>query len=141
MTRRSETRRTRRLRPDDEIRRVVLCSGKVYFDLLEEKERAGIDDVYVMRLEQLYPFPAISLLNEMSRFPKAETVWCQEEPKNQGAWTFVEPTLVWLLDRIGGKHVRLRYVGRHTAASPATGIGTRHAREQGALVEEALSVG
>ena len=129
------------LRPDDEIRRVVLCSGKVYFDLLEEKERAGIDDVYVMRLEQLYPFPAISLLNEMSRFPKAETVWCQEEPKNQGAWTFVEPTLEWLLDRIGGKHVRLRYVGRHTAASPATGIGTRHAREQGALVEEALSVG
>ena len=127
------------LRPDEEIRRVVLCSGKVYFDLLQEKEQAGIEDVYVMRLEQLYPFPAISLMNELGRFPKAEVVWCQEEPKNQGAWTFVAPTLEWLLERLGASQARLHYVGRHAAASPATGIGMRHMKEQKLLVEQALS--
>ena len=129
------------LRPDNEIRRVVLCSGKVYFDLLQEKERSGVDDVYVMRLEQLYPFPAISLMNEMARFPNAEAVWCQEEPKNQGAWTFVAPTLEWLLERLEGACRRPVYVGRHAAASPATGIGLRHSQEQATLVEEALSAG
>lgn len=129
------------LRPDAEIRRVVLCSGKVYFDLLEEKERTGVDDVCVMRLEQLYPFPAISLMNEMARFPQAEVIWCQEEPKNQGAWTFVEPNLEWLLERANNQHPRPRYVGRYSAASPATGLGARHNQEQTTLVEEALSIG
>ena len=117
----------------------MLCSGKLYFDLLQEKERSGVDDVYVMRLEQLYPFPAISLMSEMARFPNAEAVWCQEEPKNQGAWTFVAPTLEWLLERLQGACRRPVYVGRHAAASPATGIGLRHSQEQAALVEEALS--
>ena len=127
------------LRPDEEIRKLVLCSGKVYFDLLQEKERAGIDDAYVMRLEQLYPFPAISLMNEMARFPNANVVWCQEEPKNQGAWTFVAPTLEWLLERLAGACRRPVYVGRHAAASPATGIGMRHSQEHALLVEEALT--
>ncbi len=127
--------------PDEEIRRVVLCSGKVYFDLLQAKEDAGVEDVYVMRLEQLYPFPAISLMHEMARFPNAEVVWCQEEPRNQGAWTFVAPTLEWMLDRLGGACLRPRYVGRHASASPATGLGMRHAQEQAALVEESLSDG
>ena len=129
------------LRPDNEIRRVVLCTGKVYYDLLEAKEREGIDDVYVMRLEQMYPFPAISLMHEMSRFPQADAVWCQEEPKNQGAWMFVEPTVEWLLGRAGLEQPRPHYVGRYAAASPATGIGARHAQEQAALVEEALNGG
>ena len=127
------------LRPDEEIRKLVLCSGKVYFDLLQEKERAGIDNAYVMRLEQLYPFPAISLMNEMARFPNANVVWCQEEPKNQGAWTFVAPTLEWLLERLAGACRRPVYVGRHAAASPATGIGMRHSQEHALLVEEALT--
>ena len=84
-------------RSDDEIRRVVLCSGKVYYDLYEAREAAGIDDVYLMRVEQLYPFPARALITELSRFPKAEIVWAQEEPKNMGAWSFVEPNIEWVL--------------------------------------------
>ncbi len=83
---------------DAKIRRVVLCSGKVYYDLYEEREKRGIDDVYLLRVEQLYPFPAKALIAELSRFKDAEVVWCQEEPKNMGAWTFVEPYLEWVLE-------------------------------------------
>ena len=75
---------------DDKIRRVVLCSGKVYYDLYEEREKRGIDDVYLLRVEQLYPFPMKALVAELSRFKQAEMVWCQEEPRNMGAWTFVD---------------------------------------------------
>ena len=80
-----------KLVPDDKIRRVVLCSGKVYYDLYEEREKRGIDDVYLLRVEQLYPFPTKALVQELSRFKQAEIVWCQEEPRNMGAWYFVEP--------------------------------------------------
>ncbi|WP_134495103.1 hypothetical protein, partial [Microvirga pakistanensis] len=73
------------------IRRVVICTGKVYYDLLEEREKRGLDDVYLLRVEQLYPVPAKSLAAELSRFKKADVVWCQEEPKNMGSWNFVEP--------------------------------------------------
>ena len=93
-----------KLVPDDKIKRVVLCSGKVYYDLLEERDARGIDDVYLMRLEQFYPFPALSLTKELGRFKQAQIVWCQEEPKNQGGWTFVEPNLEWVLGRIDAKH-------------------------------------
>ena len=82
-----------KLVPDEKMRRVVLCSGKVYYDLYEEREKRGIDDVYLLRVEQLYPFPAKALITELSRFRQAEMVWCQEEPKNMGAWSFVEPYL------------------------------------------------
>ena len=75
----------------------MLCSGKVYYDLYDEREKRGIDDVYLLRVEQLYPFPLKALVKELSRFKKAEIVWCQEEPKNMGAWTFVEPYLEWVL--------------------------------------------
>ncbi|MFO7856752.1 MAG: 2-oxoglutarate dehydrogenase E1 component [Paracoccaceae bacterium] len=128
-----------KLKPDEEIRRVVLCSGKVYFDLLEARDERGIDDVYLLRLEQFYPFPAISLTKELSRFKGAEIVWCQEEPKNQGAWTFVEPNIEWVLGRIGAEHGRPRYVGRPASASPATGLARKHKQEQDALVSEALA--
>jgi 2-oxoglutarate dehydrogenase E1 component len=111
---------------DDKIKRVVLCSGKVYYDLLEERDARGIDDVYLMRIEQYYPFPAHSLINELERFKGAEIVWCQEEPKNQGAWTFIEPNIEWVLTRIGAKYTRPRYVGRATSASPATGLASQH---------------
>jgi 2-oxoglutarate dehydrogenase E1 component len=83
-----------------------MSSGKVYFDLLEERDARGIDDVYLLRLEQFYPFPALALMKELERFKGAEIVWCQEEPKNQGAWTFIEPNIEWVLTRIGAKHTR-----------------------------------
>jgi len=125
---------------DDKIKRVVLCSGKVYYDLLEERDARGIDDIYLMRIEQYYPFPAISLVKELERFKDAEVVWCQEEPKNQGAWTFIEPNIEWVLTRIGAKHTRPTYVGRATSASPATGLASQHKAQQEALVNEALSI-
>ncbi|MEX0348767.1 MAG: 2-oxoglutarate dehydrogenase E1 component [Paracoccaceae bacterium] len=129
-----------KLKPDNKIKRVVLCSGKVYFDLLEERDARGIDDVYIMRIEQYYPFPAHSLINELERFKQAEIIWCQEEPKNQGAWSFIEPNIEWVLTRIKAKHSRPRYVGRATSASPATGLASQHKFQQEALVNEALSI-
>ena len=128
-----------KLVPDDKIRRVVLCSGKVYYDLYEEREQRGIDDVYLLRVEQLYPFPARALIQELGRFKEAEMVWCQEEPKNMGAWTFIEPNLEWVLDHIAAEHRRPRYVGRPSSAATATGLMTKHIRELKAFLDEALA--
>ena len=125
---------------DGKIKRVVLCSGKVYYDLLKARDEAGVTDVYLMRLEQFYPFPAQAMVAELGRFKSAEVIWCQEEPKNQGGWTFVEPYIEWVLERLGAKHGRARYVGRNAAASPATGLASRHKAEQQALVNEALNI-
>jgi len=110
---------------DDKIKRVVMCSGKVYFDLLEERDARGINDIYILRYEQFYPFPAQSAVKELERFKNAEMVWCQEEPKNQGAWSFMEPNIEWVLTRINAKHQRPDYVGRAAAASPATGLASQ----------------
>ncbi|MEQ8366279.1 MAG: 2-oxoglutarate dehydrogenase E1 component, partial [Roseicyclus sp.] len=128
------------LAADDKIKRVVICSGKVYFDLLEERDRRGINDVYLLRLEQFYPFPALALVKELERFKQAEIVWCQEEPKNQGGWSFVEPNLEWALTRIGAKHTRPVYAGRPASASPATGLASQHKSQQNALVNDALTI-
>ena len=125
---------------DDKIRRVVMCSGKVYYDLLEERDSRGIDDVYLMRYEQFYPFPAQSSVKELERFSNAEMIWCQEEPKNQGAWSFMEPNLEWVLTRIKARHGRPHYVGRPASASPATGLASQHKAQQQALVDEALTI-
>ncbi|MEM8802043.1 MAG: 2-oxoglutarate dehydrogenase E1 component [Pseudomonadota bacterium] len=125
---------------DNKIKRVVMCSGKVYFDLLEERDARGLDDVYILRIEQFYPFPAISLVKELERFKQAEMIWCQEEPKNQGAWTFIEPNIEWVLGRIDAQHKRPRYVGRATSASPATGLASQHKAQQDALVNDALTI-
>ena len=125
---------------DDKIKRVVLCSGKVYYDLLEERDNRGLDDVYILRVEQFYPFPAISMVKELERFKQAEIVWCQEEPKNQGAWTFIEPNIEWVLNRIKAKHSRPVYAGRPTSASPATGLASQHKAQQSALVNDALTI-
>ncbi|MEM8646873.1 MAG: 2-oxoglutarate dehydrogenase E1 component, partial [Pseudomonadota bacterium] len=95
-----------KLRNDEQIERVVLCTGKVYYDLYEERERRGINDIYLMRLEQLYPFPYRALMKDLPRFPNAEFVWCQEEPKNMGSWTFVEPNIESVLSRIEVKSKR-----------------------------------
>jgi 2-oxoglutarate dehydrogenase E1 component len=127
------------LKPDSEIRRVVICSGKVYYDLLEERDAKGLDDVYLLRLEQFYPFPAMSLTKELGRFKQAEVIWCQEEPKNQGGWSFVEPNLEWVLTRIGAGRTRARYAGRAASASPATGLASKHKQEQSDLVAAALA--
>jgi 2-oxoglutarate dehydrogenase E1 component len=129
-----------KLAPDDKIKRVVLCSGKVYFDLLAARDEAGRGDVYLMRLEQFYPFPALSLTRELARFKNADVVWCQEEPKNQGGWFFVEPNIEWVLGRINAKVGRAIYAGRPASASPATGLAARHKAEQEALVEAALTL-
>jgi len=123
---------------DSKIRRVVLCCGKVYYDLYEEREKRGIDDIYLLRVEQLYPFPAKALINELSRFKNAEMVWCQEEPKNMGAWSFIEPYLEWVLGHIDAKHKRARYTGRPAAASPATGLMSKHLAQLEAFLEDAL---
>jgi 2-oxoglutarate dehydrogenase E1 component len=123
---------------DSKIRRVVLCSGKVYYDLYEDRENRGIDDVYLLRVEQLYPFPAKALINELSRFRNAEMVWCQEEPKNMGAWSFIDPYLEWVLAHIDAKHQRVRYAGRPAAASPATGLMSKHLAQLEAFLEDAL---
>ncbi|QEE34760.1 2-oxoglutarate dehydrogenase E1 component [Octadecabacter sp. SW4] len=129
-----------KLAPDNKIKRVVMCSGKVYYDLLEERDARGIDDVYLMRFEQFYPFPAQSALKELSRFKSAEMVWCQEEPKNQGAWSFMEPNIEWVLTRAKSKHTRPIYAGRAAAASPATGLASQHKAQQAALVDDALTI-
>ena len=126
---------------DAKIRRVVLCSGKVYYDLLEEREKRGIDDIYLLRAEQLYPFPAKALITELSRFRSAEMVWCQEEPKNMGAWSFIDPYLEWVLAHIEAKHGRVRYTGRPAAASPATGLISKHQAQLAAFLEDALGDG
>ncbi|HMN38272.1 MAG TPA: 2-oxoglutarate dehydrogenase E1 component [Hyphomicrobium sp.] len=127
-----------KLRPDNEIKRVVLCTGKVYYDLLEARDAAGLDDVYLMRVEQLYPFPARTLIQELGRFESAEIVWCQEEPKNMGAWHFMDANIEWVLNHLGYEHRRPRYAGRAASAATATGLLSQHIKEQTALVADAL---
>ena len=123
---------------DDKIRRVILCSGKVYFDLLEEREKRGIDDIYLLRVEQLYPFPTKAMMTELSRFKQAEIVWCQEEPRNMGAWFFVDTFIEWVLNQINAKHKRPRYAGRPAMAATATGLMSKHQAQLKAFLEEAL---
>ena len=123
---------------DDEIRRVVMCSGKVYYDLYEEREKRGVDDVYLLRLEQLYPVPLKALVQELGRFANAEFMWCQEEPRNMGAYTFMQPYLEWALAQIGAKNRQPVYAGRPAAAAPATGQMSQHLKQLKALLDGAL---
>ncbi|MFY9992204.1 MAG: 2-oxoglutarate dehydrogenase E1 component [Rhodoplanes sp.] len=129
--------RTRLVEPEN-IRRVVLCSGKVYYDLYEEREKRGIDDIYLLRVEQLYPFPTKELFTRLNRFKAAELVWCQEEPRNMGAWLFVEPYLEWELNQIGSDFRRPRYAGRPAAAATATGLMSKHLDQLKAFLNDAL---
>jgi len=123
---------------DDRIRRVVICSGKVYYDLYEEREQRGIDDVYLLRIEQLYPFPTKALMTELSRFKQAEIVWCQEEPRNMGGWVFVDIFLEWVLNQIGAKYRRARYAGRPASASTAVGQMSLHVAQLKGFLDDAL---
>lgn len=117
----------------DKIRRLVMCTGKVYYDLLDAREQSERDDVYLLRVEQLYPFPGDAVADYVARFPHLEElVWAQEEPKNAGAWSFIEPLIEEALGR------RPLYAGRAAAAATATGLMKRHNAEQAKLVAEAL---
>jgi 2-oxoglutarate dehydrogenase E1 component len=128
-----------KLVPDDKMRRVVISSGKVYYDLYEEREKRGINDIYLLRIEQLYPFPTKALMLELSRFKQAEIVWCQEEPRNMGGWVFVDIFLEWVLNQIGAKHRRARYTGRPASASTAVGQMSLHLAQLKQFLEDALA--
>jgi 2-oxoglutarate dehydrogenase E1 component len=124
---------------DKDIKRLVLCSGKVAFDLMEARDAAGDKNTAIIRLEQLYPFPGEPLTIRLKRMVNLEeVVWAQEEPRNNGSWFFVEPFIEECLADAGVAPKRARYAGRVAAASPATGLAKRHQAEQGALIADAL---
>lgn len=125
---------------NDKIRRIVVCSGKVYYDLLQERMSRGIKDVVLVRLEQMYPFPRTALATEFAKYPNAEVVWCQEEPENQGGWTFMDRRIEASLKTAAHKANRPIYAGRPATASPATGLLKRHNQEQAKLLDDALTV-
>ena len=124
--------------PDKKMRRVVLCAGRVYYDLYDEREKRGVDDVYILRVEQLYPVPLKALVLELSRFKGAEIVWCQEEPRNMGAWHFIEPYLEWVMNQVGTANRRPRYAGRPASAATATGLMSKHVAQLKAFLDDAL---
>jgi 2-oxoglutarate dehydrogenase E1 component len=124
--------------PAEEVKRVVLCTGKVYYDLLQERRDKGVKDVAIVRIEQLYPFPKISLGKALAPYTNAEVVWCQEEPENMGAWLYLDRKIEAVLASLEGKAKRPRYVGREEAASPATGAARVHQQQQELLVQQAL---
>ena len=126
---------------DAKVRRLVLCSGKVAYDLMEKRDELGIEDVSIVRLEQLYPFPGEPLAARLKRMTGLEqVVWCQEEPRNNGAWFFAESKIEQALGEAGHKGMRPSYAGREVAASPATGLASRHKEQQDALVAQALGL-
>jgi 2-oxoglutarate dehydrogenase E1 component len=125
---------------DNKVRRVVLCSGKVYFDLLKARQERKITDIALIRIEQLHPFPFTALGKELARYRKADVVWCQEEPQNMGAWNFVDRRIEQVLSGFDVAAKRPFYAGRPEAASPATGLAKRHAKEQAKLVDDALTL-
>jgi 2-oxoglutarate dehydrogenase E1 component len=130
---------TDKLADDAKIRRVLLCSGKVYLDLRRARRERKIDDIAILRLEQLYPFPAKTVADELRRYPNAEIVWVQEEPENMGAWSFVDRRIEKALSSVDIKGKRARYVGRPEAAATATGLLKRHLAEQAHIVDAALA--
>jgi 2-oxoglutarate dehydrogenase E1 component len=132
---------TETLTEREKVRRVILCSGKVYFDLVAERRKRRIDDIAILRVEQLYPFPISRLGMRLAYYPNAEVVWCQEEPENMGAWHFVDRRIERSLSSIDVRSKRPVYVGRPEAASPATGSLRTHLKEQADLVDRALTVG
>jgi 2-oxoglutarate dehydrogenase E1 component len=124
----------------EQVRQVVICSGKVYYDLLAGRRDAGVNDVALIRLEQIYPFPEMTLPKVLAPYRNAEVVWCQEEPANMGAWTFVDRRIEAVLTKLGGAAKRPSYIGREDAASPATGLAKVHAQQQATLVQDALGL-
>merc|ERR1712217_167873 len=131
----------------EQVRRLVFCSGRVYFSLEEKRRKLGVTDVAIVTIEQLAPFPFDLVAAELQRFPHVDVgsfklpgqvVWCQEEPRNMGAWPYVRPRLRAAVRELCGKDVFLRYVGRRQASSPATGLFRVHQREEELLLRAAL---
>jgi 2-oxoglutarate dehydrogenase E1 component len=129
------------LLPPDQVRRVAICSGKVYYDLLAERRAKDIKDVALIRLEQMYPFPENSLGQALTRYRNADVVWCQEEPENMGSWNFVDRRIEKVLSRLDMRVRRPIYIGREAAASPATGLARTHMAQQSRLVATVLGIG
>jgi 2-oxoglutarate dehydrogenase E1 component len=127
------------LAPDVAVERLIFCTGKIYYDLLQERRKQGLDRVAIVRVEQLYPWPRIRVTEQIAKYPNAMVIWCQEEPANQGAWMFVLPRLINILQELGRASIIPGYAGRQPAAAPATGLLRIHEAEQKALVEQALT--
>ena len=125
---------------DKDVKRLVICSGKVFYDLFEAREKNKLFNIKILRLEQIYPFPIKSLQEFISKTPQAEIIWCQEEPENMGSWSFIDRRLEKVLIDCNCKYKRPVYVGRPEAASPATGTMSRHLKEQKKLVNQALGL-
>ena len=126
-----------KLKKSEKIKKVILCSGKVYFDLLAAREKLKVDDVVLYRIEQLYPFPAKTLVKELKPYAKnAIFYWCQEEPKNMGAWFSVRDYMQWTLDNIKAKNNQISYIGRSPDATPATGFAKRHISQQQEIINK-----
>ena len=136
----AETSSDLKLTEDSKIKKVVICSGKIYYELFTERNKRNLKEVYLLRLEQLYPFPSQTMIKELSRFKNAKITWCQEEPRNQGGWSFVEPILEMILSHTGHSFGRADYAGRQSAASPATGLAKQHIEQQVKLIDQALEV-
>ena len=126
-----------KLKKKEDIKKVILCSGKIYFDLLAAREKLKINNVVFFRVEQLYPFPVKPLVKEIKKYANtAKFYWCQEEPKNMGAWFLVRDYIQWTLNYIGAKSSNIKYIGRKPAASPATGYAKRHISQQKKIIDE-----
>ena len=124
---------------DKKIKKVVICSGKIYFDLLQAREKNKNKNVFIIRIEQLYPFPVKSLANVLKRFrKKTEFFWCQEEPQNMGAWNTVRNYIQWSLNYIKADNKEIKYIGRMPAASPASGYLKKHLAEQNEILEKVV---
>ena len=133
----SDTNNLIKLKKDNEIKKVIICSGKVYFDLLKSREILKKDDIVLVRVEQLYPFPVKSLVKVIKKYTKnANFFWCQEEPKNMGAWSSVRDYIQWTLEYIGANNSEISYIGRDPAASPATGYSKRHVAQQEEIIKK-----
>ena len=124
-----------------DAKRVVICSGKVYFDLYEAREKNAIKGLALVRVDQYYPFPKEQLAIELAKYPDAEVIWCQEEPKNMGAWYYINSKIEDCLISIGHKSKRAKYIGRVEAASPSAGYLKMHNVEQESFIKEAITIG
>lgn len=119
------------------VKKLVFCSGQIYYKLVEERTKRGIQDTAIVRIEQLMPFPFFEVSKELQKYPKAKIIWCQEEHKNMGAWTFVQPHIAHLLD--SKDYTKISYVGRNVSASPATGKTQSHQRQHQAILDALFS--
>ena len=126
------------LKKDQKIKKVVICSGKIYYDLVEEREKTRRNDVVFVRLEQLYPFPAKTLAKVLKKYTNAEFIWCQEEPKNMGGWNTVRNYIERTLEMINFNDINIKFVGRSASSTTATGNANKHLAQQKEILEKIL---